>query len=428
MDEFFLKKPFGYRKNDDNLNHYLNQYPRIIRRVEAINLANSPGYQKEIYDIVKGKAPLYLEIRLSKNIIKKIKNGAKIKSIHILPPNDPDGHVHCNIYLTGPEDVMHSSPQIKNKSVVSNVEAMGIDMNRLSSWRAISFGLLEKSNDQEEKLVSLEINNAKDIDECEKSLPDLLNCNVDSRILKKIKNSLKQRIEARKERIKNKRENERNINNGTKEYEKTIHDILGAPVVYWDVKLKHLENHIGKIQKAFSQSKEKGKKKRLAGEITLLHHRRETIRNEIKNYLQRTLFYMICYYNPKIVSYENLRSMGTKGTKKHFAKLILRMIKRMGSPYYYDEGSIIYIVNKWCEKNGINVTFQEVNARYTSKIHFNCINKKNGRISRTSDWDFGKCKECKETDIDTHINAGFNIALLGYCKHNGFDPPPFFTS
>ena len=214
--------------------------------------------------------------------------------------------------------------------------------------------------------------------------------------------------------------------------EKTSYnDIINSPIMYWEKKLKHTESHIAQVQRSIStinnasNKKLKLKKNRLSRELSLLNHRRETIRDEIERYMTKSLFFMIKKFKPKILSYENLRSMTPRGKKKYLAKITSQMIKRMGS--VQEEGSIIYRVNKWCEFENIDIKFEEINARNTSKIHFKCRNShKTTEISRKSDWDYGFCKKCEIFYIDTHLNASYNIAFLGYLKFSGKDPPPIF--
>jgi len=177
--------------------------------------------------------------------------------------------------------------------------------------------------------------------------------------------------------------------------------------------------------KITSNKKLKLKKNRLSRELSLLNHRKETIRDEIERYMTKSIFYMIKKYTPKVLAYENLRTMSTRGKKKPLTKITSEMIKRMGS--VREEGTIIYRVNKWCEFENINLKFEEVNARKTSKIHFKCRNSHQIKeISRKTDWDYGFCINCEIFYIDTHLNACYNIASLGYLKLSGKDPPPIF--
>lgn len=207
----------------------------------------------------------------------------------------------------------------------------------------------------------------------------------------------------------------------------SFNDVISAPIIYWTQKLRHIERHIAQNQTIRSKlSSRDPKKKRVVGEITLLHHRRQSLRNEINRYMARTLFYVIRKFKPAVIGYENLSSMSTFGTKGYLAKITQEMIKRMGQPSLTKEADFSLIltqVNAWCRLSDppLAVSFHEVNARNTSKYHFHC----GGEIDRKPSWDFGRCTKdgCGEArDIDTHVNAAYNIASRAMGQ-TGLDPP-----
>jgi hypothetical protein len=207
----------------------------------------------------------------------------------------------------------------------------------------------------------------------------------------------------------------------------SFNDVISAPIIYWTQKLRHIERHIAQAQTVHSKlSRGDPKKKRLAGEITLLHHRRQTLRNEINRYMARTLFYVIRKFKTAVIGYENLSGMTTFGTKGYMAKITQEMIKQMGTPSLTtdtDFSSILARVNVWCRLSDppLDVAFREVNARNTSKFHYHC----GGEINRKPSWDFGSCtkERCGAVhDIDTHVNAAHNIASRAK-GHTGLGPP-----
>jgi hypothetical protein len=207
----------------------------------------------------------------------------------------------------------------------------------------------------------------------------------------------------------------------------SFNDVISAPIIYWTQKLRHIERHIAQNQTIGSKLPSRDpKKKRVAGEITLLHHRRQSLRNEINRYMARTLFYVIQKFKPAVIGYENLSSMSTFGTKGYLAKITQEMIKRMGKPSLSKDADFSLIlarVNAWCRLSDphMDVAFYEVNARNTSKHHYHC----GGKINRKPLWDFGSCtkEDCEvASDIDTHVNAAYNIASRAM-GHTGLDPP-----
>ena len=150
--------------------------------------------------------------------------------------------------------------------------------------------------------------------------------------------------------------------------------------------------------------------------------------------MARSLHYTIKKYKPEIIGYENLDDMSTMGNKGHLAKIIRDMIKRLGSPKLYDKTDfslIIPRVKSWClaDPELADIKFEQVNARNTSKIHYQCGEK----ITRFPSWDFGSCSKCKIENIDTHVNAAYNIASRAITSveesnsqsngHSGLGPP-----
>ena len=73
------------------------------------------------------------------------------------------------------------------------------------------------------------------------------------------------------------------------------------------------------------------RKKRLQGEYTLLHQRRKSIRDHIKLYMTRVLYFMIHRYQISNVKVENLTSLTPRGNRGFLAKLITDMIKQLGA-------------------------------------------------------------------------------------------------
>jgi hypothetical protein len=441
-DDLDLSNRFNNNKKDFHRDNYYKHFPKVISSIDYAKNAHQPHYEdNKIRQIVYRKKPLYVEIQLSKNIINKVRAGADLKSIMIIPPQFPNYKTQSNVLISGPEEIMHPKPKMEIRSSKSCL-AMGLDMNRLSSMRAITFGMIE----EEDKIFKTQNN----FEELQNNLPRIIGIGNSNKFLENIRKQLSQRIQIRKEKLEKirdgfhnkKRDKEikedfedvKNRNNKilTQLIKTNYNDIINSPVMYWEKKLRHMESHIAQVHKSISTIKNKANKKlklkknRLFRELSLLHHRRETIRDEIECYVTKSLFYMIKKYKPKVFSYENLRTMTTKGTKKHLANLISEMIKRLGS--VHEEGSIIYRVNKWCEFENIDIKFEEINARNTSKIHFTCRNSpQTTNISRKSDWDYGFCKKCAIFYIDTHLNASYNIASLGFLKLSGKDPPPIFN-
>ncbi len=123
---------------------------------------------------------------------------------------------------------------------------------------------------------------------------------------------------------------------------------------------------------------------------------------------------MINRFNIDMVKMENLSSLSPRGKKGYFARIIADMIKQLGTEI--ERGSIIWRLNQWCEKEHPNLQYIKRNPRNTSKIHFWC--EGDGRVIRGDDWEFGTCSKCDEINIDTHLNACYNIANWG------MRPPP----
>ena len=436
-----LSNRFNHNKKDYPRENYYKHFPKLISSIDYAKNAHQPHYDdNKILQIAYGKKPFYVEIPLSKNIINKVNAGADLKSIMIIPPQFPNYKTQANVLISGPEQIMHPKPKIEIRSSKSCL-SMGLDMNRLSSMRAITFGMIE----DEDKILNIQCNS----EELQSNLPNLIGIKKSDKFIKKIKEQLSQRIQSRKEKLekiqdfhskrldkKDKKDNvkvkSRNNKILTQLKKLDYNDIINSPIIYWEKKLKHTESHIAKVQKSISTinqtsiKKLKLKKNRLSRELLLLHHRRETIRDEIKRYITKSIFFMIEKYKPKVLSYENLTSMTPRGKKKFLAKITSEMIKRMGS--VQEEGSIIYRVNKWCEFENIKIKFAEINAWKTSKIHFKCLTSpQTTNILRKNDWDYGFCKNCEIFYIDTHLNASHNIANLGYLKLSGKDPPPIFN-
>ena len=141
-----LTNRFNHKKKDFHRDNYYKHIPKIISSVEYAKNAHQPQYDDhKIQQIIYGKKTLNVEIPLSKNILKKVRAGADLKSIMIIPPQFPNYKTQASILISGPEQIMHPKPIIE----ISNTKpclAMGLDMNRLSSMRAITFGLIEEED------------------------------------------------------------------------------------------------------------------------------------------------------------------------------------------------------------------------------------------------------------------------------------------
>jgi hypothetical protein len=116
--------------------------PKIIRVADLEEL-NANGEKFTEAEIQTLKEPMQLEIRLSKNVIRKIKAGAEIRSILIIPPKHPDHHVEANVMLEGPLHAVHPIPKSLQELPTltppsTPIAAIGIDMNRFPSRRAMS--------------------------------------------------------------------------------------------------------------------------------------------------------------------------------------------------------------------------------------------------------------------------------------------------
>ncbi|MHA1647882.1 MAG: hypothetical protein ACTSVL_09950, partial [Promethearchaeota archaeon] len=110
----------------------------------------------------------------------------------IIPPQFPNFKTQANIYISGPEQIIHPKPKLEISSTKSCL-AMGLDMNRLSSMRAITFGMIE----EEDKILKIS-NNLKDI---QNNLPRIIGIEKSNEFLEKIKEQLSQRIQSRKEKL-----------------------------------------------------------------------------------------------------------------------------------------------------------------------------------------------------------------------------------
>lgn len=119
--------------------------------------------------------PIRVKIRLSSNLFDKIKKGATINNIQILPPKYPSRRCIANVCLAAFSDLARPKPKIMTppnnayavlakikdhiKKVVKGAEVfMGIDDNRLNSLYTFSFSFM-RSSDLENIFNSKELKN-----------------------------------------------------------------------------------------------------------------------------------------------------------------------------------------------------------------------------------------------------------------------------
>jgi len=133
-------------------------------------------------------------------------------------------------------------------------------------------------------------------------------------------------------------------------------------------------------------------------ELRLVHRRRRNLKMEAELCIAKSIYTRIRNVRPRIVAYEDLRGMSTRGKRGSLAKIVNYMCKR--------SDTLAERVQAWLHILPNSPRFIAVNSRNTSKIHFQC----GGTLQRgPGSWDIAPCTRCGQR-VNTQLNAPLRIA------------------
>ncbi len=166
-----------------------------------------------------------------------------------------------------------------------------------------------------------------------------------------------------------------------------------------NLSLKSCDSNVACIQQALHRYGDDLKRSRkLSSELRLLHRRRQNLKKEAESLIAQEIYSKIHYYNPKIVAYEDLKGLSTRGKRGKLAKIVNYMCKR--------SDALAMRIKDWYSVQSQSPLLKSVDPRNTSKIHFNC----GGTIQRTiQNWDRAPCNQCAKM-VNTQLNAPLRIA------------------
>jgi hypothetical protein len=357
--------------------------------------------QNDLFSGYLEKSPL-IEIKLSPRLLSKIRNGAELQQIMLVPPDSPANFPTCRLILKGtPYQLYHRdktspdvpSPEKGDIPVFPVIPLDGVDLDLLADFTR--YDGIETGN--------LPLPVQRDLRELFSSA--CLSLDV------------------------NRLGSEQALVFGGwchgqfYQLARDYQNALNAQFQRWASHLEVLDGETSRLNRRLARYRNKGHPvdtdwyRRRVKELRCVNRRKHELKKAAYLRAAETIYKLITETRPDFFFYEDLQGLSTRGKRGSFAKLLTWMLTRIDA--------VMELVENWCQASGVATRFKKLDARNTSSIHNRC----GGRLLRGSgQWDNAPCKRCGQI-INTHVNAAFNLIIRGLTRYldlilSGLEFPP----
>ncbi|HMB65385.1 MAG TPA: hypothetical protein VKO42_00790, partial [Patescibacteria group bacterium] len=416
VDSWYLENKKD--QNDDPKDSKQNKLKDLGERknILAKGWENFLNYLNGEGGVSKSPTGPYYEIRMSNTMKRRLKAGAEVQAISILPPIP--GKLSCtlSIHLKAKESIFKQRKNLIPSFNTISFEGEhakkdvyhGLDINAMTSKTVLDNAFIDVSNvrpylnasDSEEKKkekASIPLPNEThqtspieidfEIEDLKKDIAKMWGIKYEStdgdngpfsNWWEKIETNflgLNSESEPESENLNPYKTEDRRKKSLS---ELTFNEILMAPVAYTHRGRQHNMDHILNLKKAIGRERRKIKSNpdrpltrlnRLQTEHYFRNRSYESKRDHMILYMAKVIAYLLSHGLSSSFAYEDLKSLSTKGRTGFGAGIVNGMIKGYGKL----EEVVKWIMTTWGTRDKLeDVQLSAVNPGYTSRYHFTC--------------------------------------------------------